>query len=136
MTFRSIAPLCFVGILSLAGCASVSSREVAEARARGVPAAVVRKLAEKRVITPPEIISLARHGVPDAVIEDHLHSVGVNYVVSPSDVAHMHRGGVSAHVIETVLVECDRFARHRTGVPLDGAYGLWWTASPESERDL
>jgi hypothetical protein len=115
----------FLFALALTGCATFKPQELAAIRARGVEPAIMAKLARDEPLTPPEISALSRRGVPDAFIERHLQSAGVDYLLTRQDVRSMRQSGVSARVVDAVLAECDRFAR-RYQEPVYATHDYWW----------
>jgi hypothetical protein len=132
---RIIAPA-VIALVGLAACSTFDSREVGYLRSTGLPPQIVRKMERGAPLTPPEVIALARHRVPDSFTLRHLEDAGVNYLVTTSDVVRMRRGGVSARVIDVLLAECDDFASRYGQHPVDVSVGMWWVDSPYIGSDL
>jgi hypothetical protein len=116
--------------LVLSGCATFSRKEIAFVQSRGVPPQIVSRLERVKPLTPADIILLTRRGVPDHYIARHIDAAGVNYLVTRNDAITMRRAGVSAAVIDRLLVESDDFAR-RYAEPPPGSYDYWWVDSVE-----
>lgn len=127
--------LCVCACL-LAGCATFNEAELADLRSRNLPAPVLAKLERGTELTPPDIITLARRGVPDRYTLRHLEDHGVSYLVNRADITRMRNAGVSARVIDELIVQCERFARRYSEPPVDVAADLWWDGSPYFGPDL
>jgi hypothetical protein len=127
MLYRSLFFL--AASLLLSSCASLTPREIAYVEARGVPAPVVYKLERNDPLTPRDIIALSQSGTPDRLIIRALEGAGVDYLVTDADVLRLRRSGVSALVIDVLLLECDRFARSYAEPAVDVSFGMWWTDS-------
>jgi hypothetical protein len=122
--------VCLLALLAvvLAGCATLPPEDLAAIRQRGVPAPVIAKIQRGKPLTPPEIIGLSRRGVPDYTIKRCIRAGGVDYLVTKYDVIRMRRDRVSAEVIDTLLEECDDFAR-KYDEPVYDSYDYWWADS-------
>ena len=94
------------------------------------------KLERGTPLTPPDIITLSRRGVPDRFVLRHLEDNGVNYLVNRADITRMRKAGVSAAVIDELIEQCERFARLYSEPPVDVTADLWWADSPYFARDL
>ncbi len=124
---RPLPALCAITALLLAGCATFNQREMAVIRQSGAPRVVVSKIERGDPITPSEIITLSRR-VPDSFLIRYLEDDGVDYIVNRADVLRMRAAGVRARVIDTVILEGDRFARDHAP-SYDSAYGVSWGGS-------
>jgi hypothetical protein len=120
----------------LAGCSTFTDAELAYLQSRNVPPPVLRKLERGDSLTPPEIVSLSKRGVPDRFTIRHLEDNGVDYLVTRNDIVRMRNSGVSAVVIDVLLAECDSFARDYAASPVDVDVGFWWASSPYFARDV
>ncbi len=125
MSCRFLILLAVTVILS--SCASLTREEIALVQSRGVPAPVVSKLQHDDPLTPRDLIILSQRGTPDALIIRALEGAGVDYLVNQADVVRLRRAGVSARVIDVLLLECERFARLYSEPAVDVSYGMWWT---------
>ena len=122
---RSILALAAAVVLS--SCAALTPKELAYVQSRGVPPSVIYKLRHNDPLTPRDIITLSQRGTPDSLIIRALEVAGVDYLVTKEDVVRSRRNGVSARVIDVLLLECERFARGYAAPAVDVSYGLWWT---------
>ena len=111
----------------LSSCASLSPRELAYVESRGVPSSVIYKLRHNDPLTPRDIIALSQRGTPDSLIIRALEVAGVDYLVNKADIVRLRKSGVSARVIDVLLLECERFARSYAAPAVDVSYGMWWT---------
>lgn len=105
-------PLSFLLMLSalmLGGCVTFKEEELDRIRACRVSPAVYRKLVQREVVTPPEIVELWQKRVPPLLIEKQLDKVGVDYALRHSDVALLQSAGVSAGVVEALHAASDRY---------------------------
>ena len=125
MFYRSLLVLAAAVVLS--SCAALTPRELAYVQSRGVPPSIVYKLKHNDPLTPRDIITLSQRGTPDSFIIRALEVAGVDYLVNKADVVRMRKSGVSARVIDVLLLECERFARSYAAPAVDVSYGMWWT---------
>lgn len=95
--------------LACGGCVTFKEEELAVIRACRVSPAVYRKLVERQVVTPPEIVELWQKRVPPPLIEKQLDRVGVDYAIRKADVSLLEGAGVSAGVIDALHAASDRF---------------------------
>jgi hypothetical protein len=116
--------------LLFSGCATFNERELAYMQRTGVPAPLLVKLDRGEPLVPPEIIALRRRNVPDEFILRHLEDNGVNYLLTKQDILRMRSSGVSARVIDALIIECERFARSYATPSVEVASDLWWVGSP------
>ena len=91
------------------GCVTFKEEEFAVIRERHVPPALYRKLKERQVITPEELVELWRSRVPQPLLEKQLDRVGVDYALTKSDVALLVAAGVSQGVIDALRAASERF---------------------------
>lgn len=95
--------------LAAGGCVTFKEEEFATIRACHVPPAVYRKLKERQIITPPDIVELWRSHVPQPLIEKQLDKIGVDYALTKSDVALLTSAGVAQGVIDALKAASERF---------------------------
>lgn len=95
--------------LVVGGCVTFKEEEFATIRACNVPPAVYRKLKERQIITPQDIVELWRRQVPPALIEKQLDKIGVDYALTKSDVALLTNAGVPQGVIDALRAASERF---------------------------
>jgi hypothetical protein len=98
-----------LGALACGGCVTFKEHELETIRACRVSAPVYRKLVERQVVTPPEVVELWQKRVPPLLIEKQFDRVGVDYALRQGDVSLMRAGGVSDSVIEAVRAASDRY---------------------------
>ena len=96
--------------LCLAGCATFTDAELAQIRQRGLRPELLSKLEHRGSLNPDEIIELKRAGLPDEQVVRHLEKVGVNYVVTRSDISQLRKARVSQRVIDSLLIASELFA--------------------------
>ena len=96
--------------LCLAGCATFTDAELAQIRQRGLRPELLSKLEHRGPLNPDEIVELKRAGLPDEQVVRHLEKVGVNYVVTRSDISQLRKARVSQRVIDSVLDASELFA--------------------------
>jgi len=121
----NLRPIIASIVLSIAftGCATFSDQELGQIRQQGVSPAIVGKLKDGRVLTPPEVIEMSRRGVADELIIRQIEDAGVDYVLTPSDLKNMEKARVSQAVGEALIKASEEFAR-RYGPPGHGGpYG-------------
>jgi hypothetical protein len=109
MTRGPLLSLLLLGALLTSGCVTFKEEELDAIRACRVSPAVYRKLVERRVVTPSEVIHLWQQRVPPPLIEKQLDKVGVDYALRQSEVSLLQAGGVSESVIEAVRAASDRY---------------------------
>jgi hypothetical protein len=104
-------PLFFLLILSAltSGCVTFKEGELDTIRACRVSPAVYRKLVDREVVTPPDIVELWQKRVPPGLIVKQLDKVGVDYALRQADVAMLDRAGVSPGVLEALSAASDRY---------------------------
>lgn len=98
-----------VAVLAGPGCVTFKPEELAEFRAHNVPPAVYRKLTDREVITPPDIVELWQRKVPQPLIEKQLDKIGVDYAFTKTDLALLTRAGVPQGVIDALMAASERF---------------------------
>lgn len=101
--------LLILGTLACGGCKTFKEEELQVIRGCRVSPAVYRKLVQREVVTPPDIVELWHKRVPSPLIEKQLDEVGVDYAVRKSDVALLEGAGVGAAVIESLRSASDRY---------------------------
>jgi hypothetical protein len=109
MKFRPI----FTSLLlatGLVGCATFSDQEIGQMRHRGVSSAVIGKMQEGHVLTPPDIVELTRRGVPDELIIRQIDDAGVDYMLTRNDFKDLQRAHVSRAVVDAVVAASEDFA--------------------------
>ena len=104
-----IAQLHALAALLLGGCVTYKEEEFATIRSHRVPPAVYRKLKEREVATPSDLIVLTRCRVPDALIVKQIDKIGIDYILKRSEVTELQTAGVSPAVIESLTAASDRF---------------------------
>jgi hypothetical protein len=120
-----LLPCSFLPLLAVfAGCSTFNQAELTQIQSRGVPPALVVKMQHNRPLTPPEVISLSRHGVPEAWLVRYVHANGVNYLITPVDMKAMRQAGVSTPVRDAVFAEGAVFAGTYTTPPRRFHYGM------------
>lgn len=95
--------------LILGGCVTYKEEEFATIRSHKVPPAVYRKLKEREVATPADLIVLTRCRVPDALIVKQIDTIGIDYMLRRSEVTELQSAGVSPAVIESLVAASERF---------------------------
>jgi hypothetical protein len=95
--------------LVCSGCVTFKEEEFATIRAHNVPPAIYRKLKERQVVTPSDVVELWRRGVPQPLIEKQIDKIGVDYALRKSDVAMLTQAGVPQGVIDALIAASDRF---------------------------
>lgn len=101
--------LLMLGTFACGGCVTFKEEELQTIRGCRVSPAVYRKLVEREVVTPPDLVELWQKRVPPPLIEKQLDKVGVDYAVRKSDVALLERAGVGTGVIESLRAASDRY---------------------------
>jgi hypothetical protein len=123
MKFRLFAILSLAAVF--AGCSTFNQAELMQIQSRGVRPELVTRLQHNRPLTPPEVITLSRRGVPDPWILRYLHANGVDILVTPADMRAMRRAGVSVPVCDAVYAESAIFAGlYTAGPPSRFHYGM------------
>ena len=100
-------------ILMLGGCAVYDENEIAQFHRLGVPPALLAKLEHRRALLPDDLIALRRLRVPDALVIRHLNDIGVDYVITRTDVLRLRKAGVRPGVMEALVLASERFAVSR-----------------------
>jgi hypothetical protein len=107
---RSAPFLCLLlAALANSGCVTFKDEEFAVIRSCQVSPAVYRKLTERQVVTPDDVVELWRRRVPPALIEKQIDKIGVDYALRQSDVDLLTRNGVSAGVIAALRAASERY---------------------------
>ena len=97
-------------LLLLGGCAVYDENEIAQFHRLGVPPALLAKLEHRRALLPEDLIALRRLRAPDNLVIRHLNDVGVDYLITRTDVLRLRKADVRRGVIEALLVASERFA--------------------------
>jgi hypothetical protein len=119
--------LLIILLISLGGCATYTGSELAQFHHLGVPAPLLAKLEHHRPLLPEDLVTLRRLHAPDPWVIRHLNDVGVDYVVTRSDVTKLRKADVHPAVIDAFLRASDRFAVRRYARPY---YDPWYDYDP------
>jgi len=118
--------LLLILVLFVAGCATYNESELAQIRHRGVPPPLLEKLEHRRSLFPEDLITLHRLRVPDQLVIRHLDKVGIDYVITRTDVARLRKAEVRPAVIGALVHAFDRFVVRR----FERAYDGWYWDDP------
>lgn len=110
--------------LAFSSCATFDQTQLAQMRSCGVPPPLVDKLAHGRSITPPEVVVLTRHGVPEPTLISYIHDTGLNYVFTRSDARYLHHARVGDAVIDALASESGDFASDYAVAPRRYSVGV------------
>lgn len=95
-----------VGLVTGATLGNARDRQIAENRAYQYRAYQQQQLQQQqqmaRSVTPLDVITMARRGVTDAVMINHIQTNGVRQELQIADVITMHENGVSEQVISAM----------------------------------
>ena len=119
--------------LLLAGCATQTKDQIAEARAAGISASLVQKLERGRALSPDDLIELRRRRVSDTITLRQIDRAGIDYLVDKDITRKLRKAGVSEAVITAATGAGERYdaqARHPYVSPWYGPYGYPYYGYP------
>lgn len=120
-------------VLLLAGCATQTKEQIAEARAAGISPTLAQKLERGRSLSPEDLIELRRRRVSDTITLRQIERAGMNYPVDKDITRKLRKAGVSEAVIAAAADAGERYDaqyRHPYASPWYGPYGYPYYGYP------
>jgi hypothetical protein len=123
---RMKAALFALSVIFLAGCAVHSEKDLAVVRAAAVAPSTVKRLENRGVLEPSDLIELHRQDVPDSIPIRHLRRVGVDYAVQRDEMRDLRAAKVSPEVSNALVRASQRFVLDRYASRLYWEYDWRW----------